>query len=85
MEKITLEDIDLIVKRINSTYLLGNPHQVKIDLHKTKEGFPIIEFEVVLTRKGGFILSLKKNMSESETYIFLLGFEKGLHVLQIQR
>lgn len=81
MEKVSLEDIDSIVERINSIHLLGKLYKIQIRMHVTKAEVRTVKLEIILTSIGSSNIVLKKNLIENEAYIFLLGFEKGLSLL----
>ena len=82
MRKMNLEDLDLIVNRINSTHLLGKKYKIKISLYKTKAEIRTVRIKVILTHKGEDYITLMKNLNDEEAYLYLSGFEKGLPVLQ---
>ncbi|MCK4668159.1 hypothetical protein KAU33_15510 [Candidatus Dependentiae bacterium] len=82
MKVTSLKDIDSIVERINSTFFLNKMYKVQVGLHITKTKIRTVKLEINLSPIGRRRIILKRNLTKSEAYMFLLGFEKGLPMLQ---
>ena len=82
MKTISLKDVDSIVERINSTLLRNELYKIQVKLHKTKVETRTLRLEINLNSIVRGCHILEKDLTKNQAYNFLLGFEKGLPILQ---